>query len=224
MPETDDFLVEDESVDDVIAAFEAGEKHQTKRPLRPGITVLMAAHPARLSNGMVNEAFSSITAQTMQPDTVIMVNDLERKGAGRTRQKLLRMVETEWLAWCDSDDALYPNHLADLHKVAIETNSVYVYSWFDGGDPLGHFGLPFDPCRPHHSTITVLARTDLAQEVGFYESQRGQFSNEDWGWITGFAKLCCERGLKMTHVPIRSWHYRQGHGNSSGQPGRGDAR
>lgn len=192
--------------------------------MREGITVLVAAHPQRLRSGMVNEAFASITAQTLQPDTVIMVNDLERAGAGRTRQKLLRMVETEWLAWCDSDDLLYPNHLEDLYRVATETDSVFVFSYFDGGDPLGHFGRPFNPCTPHHTTITFLARTDLAQEVGFLETEpNSSFSQEDWHHIVGFSKLCCERGLKMTHLAKRSWHYRQGHGNSSGRPNQGDA-
>lgn len=193
--------------------------------LRPGITVLVACHPVRMSNGMLNEALASISAQTLQPDTIIVVNDLERAGAGRTRQKLLRMVETEWLAWCDSDDTLHPNHLADLHRVAVETDSAYVYSWCDGPDPLGHFGLPFDPCRPHHTMITVLARTDIAQEVGFPESSKStQVSNEDWAWMLGFSKICCERGLKMTHVPIKTWHYRMQGQNSSGQPTLGDAR
>ena len=193
--------------------------------LRPGITALIAAHPERLRNGMVNETFASVTAQTLQPDTIVMVNDLEKAGAGRTRQKLLRMVETEWLAWCDSDDSWYPNHLEDLYRVATETDSVYVYSWFDGGDPLGHFGLPFNPCTPHHTTITALVRTELAQEVGFTDTLRNSsFSNEDWGFITGIAALACERGLKMTHLAARTWHYRQQGQNSSGLPTRGDAK
>lgn len=192
--------------------------------MREGITALIAAHPQRLSNGMVNAAFASAVAQTLQPDTIVVVNDLERAGAGRTRQKLLRSVETTWLAWLDSDDTWYPNHLQDLYTAAVETDSVFVYSWFDGGDPLGHFGRPFNPCTPHHTTITFLARTDIAQEVGFPESaQNSSFSNEDYYHILGFSKICCERGLRMTHLPIRSWAYNQQGQNTSGLPGRGDA-
>lgn len=192
---------------------------------RPGITALVAAHPARLTSGLLNEAFGSITAQTMQPDTIIVVNDLERAGAGRTRQKLLRMVETEWLAWLDSDDHWYPNHLEDLYRVAMETNAVYAYSWFDApADPLGHFGLPFNPCTPHHTTITALVKTELLQEVGCADSQvDGRFSNEDWSMIAGIASLACERGLKITHLPKRTWYWRQQGQSTSGRPGQGDA-
>lgn len=193
--------------------------------LRPGITVLIACHPARLSNGLAVETFSSVARQSLQPDTVILVNDLERAGAGRTRQKLLRMVETEWLAWVDSDDVLLPSHLEKLYNHAQETGAVFVNSWFYAPhDPLGHYGKPLDPCNPHHTTITFMVKTELAQEVGFRESLTdGPFSEEDWGHISGIAALCCARGLKMSHLATRSWRWRQEGQNSSGKPDQGDA-
>jgi hypothetical protein len=192
--------------------------------LLPGITVCIAAHPARLGNGLLSRALNSVMAQTKQPDALVVVNDLERKGAGRTRQRLLDLVKTEWIAWLDSDDEWMPEHLEKLHRVAVETDSVYVYSWFHGYDPLGHFGLPFNPCTPHHTTMVSLVRTDIAREVGFPESAtEGKFSNEDWAFITSVAALACERGLKMTHLAEKTWTYHQGHGNSSGLPHQGDA-
>lgn len=191
---------------------------------RPGITVCIAAHPARLRNGMLNRALASVAAQTHQPDTILVVNDREHHGAGRTRQTLLRLVDTEWIAWLDSDDEWLPEHLEKLFNVAVATDSVYVFSYFHGGDPLGHFGRPFDPCHPHHTTMNVLVRTDIAKEVGFRDNAVGPFANEDWGFITGVAALACERGLKMTHLAERTWHYHQQGQNSSGQPGQGDAR
>ena len=198
---------------------------RARRVPRPGITVLVAAHPNRLRNGMLSRALNSVTAQTLQPASIVVVNDLEQQGAGATRKRLLDLVHTEWIAWLDSDDEWLPEHLEKLMRVAVETDSVYVYSWFHGGDPLGHFGIPFRPCTPHHTTMTVLVRTDLAQEVGFPEtSKEGHFSNEDWAFITGMARLCCERNLRMTHLAERTWTYHQGHHNSSGKPGQGDAR
>jgi len=194
--------------------------------LRPGITVLMACHPARLSNGLAIEALASIARQTLQPDTIILINDLEMAGAGRTRQKLLRMVETEWIAWLDSDDTWTPQHLEKLMHVAQETGSVYVSSYFHAPhDPLGHFGKPLDPCSMHHTTMVSLVRTDIAQEVGFPDSRiDSPFSDEDWAFISGVANLCCERGLKMTHLAERTWFYRQQGQNTSGLPihGKGD--
>lgn len=193
--------------------------------LLPGITVCIATHPARFRNGLLQRALVSVGEQMLQPRAVLVMNDVDREGAGSIRQRLLDLVNTEWIAWLDSDDEWYPGHLEKLMRVAEETGSVYVYSWFDGRDPLGHFGLPFNPCTPHHTTMGILERTDLAKEVGFPPSESGsRFSNEDWAHITGFAKLACERGLLMTHLAERTWVYHQGHGNSSGLPGQGDAR
>jgi hypothetical protein len=197
-----------------------------QKALEPGVTVCIAAHPARFLNGLVKRAFASACDQTRQPTRILILNDTGREGAGVIRQRLLDMVTTEWVAWLDSDDEWYPTHLEKLMRVAEETGAVYVYSWFDAlVDPLGHFGLPFNPCTPHHTTMNVLERTDLAKEVGFPPSAtEGRFSNEDWAHITGFAKLACERGLAMTHLAERTWRYHMGHGNSCGLPGQGDAR
>lgn len=191
--------------------------------LEPGITVLVAAHPARLRNGMLNRALTSVAAQTHQPQAVVVVNDTERQGAGSTRRTLLSFVKTQWIAWIDSDDEWLPEHLEKLYAVAVETESVYVFSYFHGGDPLGHFGRPFNVCAPHHTTMGILERTDIALEAGFDDSQPGPYSNEDWGHIVRFCKIACERGLKVTHLPERTWHYHQQGQNSSGQPDRGDA-
>lgn len=173
---------------------------------------------------MLNRALASVTAQTQIPERVLVQYDAEGKGAGWARRTLLSLVDTEWIAWLDSDDEWFPEHLEKLMAVAVATDSVFVYSWFQGGDPLGHFGLPFNPCTPHHTTMNVLVRTDIAKEVGFPDNEAGRFANEDWAFITGVAKLACERGLKMTHLAERTWHYHQQGQNSSGQPGQGDAR
>lgn len=191
--------------------------------LDPGISVLVAAHPARFSNRLLARALNSVIAQTEVPQAIHVVNDCERKGAGWTRRTLLGLVQTQWIAWIDSDDEWEPEHLAKLMSVATATDSVYVYSWFHGYDPLGHFGLPFNPCTPHHTTMAVLERTDIALEAGFVDSQDGRFSNEDWIHILRFSEICCDRGLKMTHLAEKTWTYHQGHGNSSGKPGQGDA-
>lgn len=192
--------------------------------LRPGITALVAAHPARFRGGLLTRALASVVAQTHIPEAILVVNDGERRGAGWTRQTLLRHVDTQWIAWIDSDDEWHPEHVEKLLRVAVETDAVFVYSWFHGHDPLGHFGLPFDPCRAHHTTMTHLVRTDIAKEVGFPDSAtQGTFSNEDWAFITGVAALCCERNLKMVHLPERTWTYHQHGQNSSGLPGQGDA-
>jgi hypothetical protein len=191
--------------------------------MNPGITVCIPVHESRVRNGMLNRALTSVTAQTLIPAAVLVAFDQDRRGAGYMRRLLLNQVATQWIAWLDSDDEWFPEHLAKLFQVATETDSVFVYSWFQGGDPLGHFGLPFNPCTPHHCTMGILERTDIAQEVSFPDSAEGGFSNEDWAHIIGFAGIACERGLKMTHLAEKTWIYHQQGQNTSGQPGQGDA-
>ena len=193
------------------------------RVLQPGITVLIATHPERQTSGLINRAFASVAAQTLQPAAVVIANDLDRLGAGATRRQLLDAVHTEWIAWLDSDDEWGPDHLSKLMQVATETDSVYVFSYFHGPDPIHHFGRPFNPCTPHHTTMNVLVRTDIAKEVGFQDNEIGPYANEDWAFITGVARIACERGLRMTHLAERTWTYHQHGQNSSGQPGQGDA-
>ena len=192
-------------------------------PTRPGVTVLVAAHPSRLASGLLTRALNSVYAQTHQPEVIVIVNDKQRIGAGHTRQQLLDHVQTEWIAWIDSDDEWETEHLAKCLYIAEATDAVYVYSWFHGPDPLGHFGLPFNPCTPHHTTMNVLVHTAIAKEVGFPASGAPPHSNEDWAFITGVSKLACERGLKMVHLAERTWHYHQHGQNSSGLPTQGDA-
>lgn len=190
--------------------------------LRPGITVLIAMHPGR-SESILLRAVASAFNQSLKPAAVHIVYDLERHGAGWTRKELLKSVDTQWIAWLDSDDEWESTHLEKLVSVARDTEAVYVFSWFHGPDPLGHFGLPFNPCTPHHTTMNVLVRTDIATQVGFPDSGNPPFSNEDWAFITGVSRLCCERGLKMVHLAERTWIYHQHGQNSSGLPGQGDA-
>lgn len=193
--------------------------------LLPGVTACVACHPARMTNGKLVRALASIAAQTHQPEAISVLNDTTRLGAGRMRQRLLNTVRTRWIAWLDSDDEWSPEHLERLITVAQETSSVFVYSWFwSVMDPLGHFGLPFNPCMPHHTTMTHLVRTDLAKRVGFRDNAIGPFANEDWGFITGVAEIACAEGLRMTHLAERTWTYHMEGQNSSGQPGQGDAR
>ncbi len=193
--------------------------------LRPGITACVAAHPARLRNGFLVRALDSIAKQTLQPDVILVVNDKEGQGAGWTRRTLLNQVNTEWMAWLDSDDYWFKDHLQKLWNLAQETDSVYTYSWFRAvHDPLGHYGKKFDPCSPHHTTITALMKTELAQEVGYPDSLKDSpYSEEDWFNISGIAKLACERGLNITHLPEITWFWEQGLQNTSGLPTRGDA-
>jgi hypothetical protein len=191
------------------------------------VTVVIPAHPARLHNGMLDRALASVYKQTLLPQAISVAIDTAGEGAAVNRQRALDGVKTNWIAFLDSDDELLPNHLQALTDVAKALDAVFVYSWFEPvgmADPLGHFGIPFDPLTPHHTTMTVLVRTDVAKEVGFTAAAAGSpFGNEDWLFILGVCEIAVDRGLKMIHLAERTWRY-HGHGlNTCGMPHKGDA-
>jgi hypothetical protein len=177
---------------------------------------------------MTKRAVGSVLGQTLPAAALVVVQDLARVGAAATRDRGLRKVTTEWVAFLDSDDQFKPEHLAELAACAEETGADYVYSWYlpigFGSDPLPHFGKVFDPTRPTQTTITTLVRTELAQTVGFREPPPGAtIGGERYGEDFQFTVECIEQGAKIVHLPKRTWLWNCHGANSSGQPGRGDA-
>src|SRR6188474_2644703 len=155
---------------------------QGLRMNRPTITVVTPTHPARVRNGMLLRAQQSVWAQTLLPDAHAVTYDLDREGAAATRQRALMMANTDFVAFLDSDDFFFADHLEQLMNHQQETGADFVYSWFKifqetpwGGQllehdpifPSTHFTRPFDPESPIETTITTLVRTELAKEIGF---------------------------------------------------------
>lgn len=198
--------------------------------MNPGITVAIPAHPRRISKGMLDRAIRSVWSQERQPAAVAVAVDQDHHGAPRTRQRALEMVKTHWVAFLDSDDYFWPEHLEVLATAAQETGADYIYSWFETNPaglspfPDGHFLDPWDPANPRQTTITTLVRTELALEVGFWDVEDGRrFPDglrvgEDWEFTLG-----CNRLGKIHHVVQRTWSWSMHGENSSGRPGQGDA-
>jgi len=200
------------------------------------IGVVIPTHPARWANGMMRRALDSVGNQTCPADGVSIFIDNERRGAPYARQQALEGNRLTWTAFLDSDDWFAPEHLAVLAEAQRETGADYVYSWYHlvaGGRvldhdtvfPPSHFEKPWDDAEPRQTTITMLVRTELAREVGFWAPTDeetfpdGLRVGEDWHFTLG----CLERGAKIHHVVQRTWYWEHHGANSSGRPGHGDA-
>jgi glycosyltransferase involved in cell wall biosynthesis len=180
------------------------------------ITVVTPTIPPRVCNGMLAASNTSVREQTLLPRGGISVAlDVDKVGAALTRQRALDSVRTEWVAFLDDDDWLYPSHLEVLYNLVTSHDADYAYSWFDGNDPFPmHRGRQMDPIQPHHTTMTVLVRTDLAMDVGFanHPDAPPAWSGEDWAFTLG----CIARGARFIGTDEVTWHYNVHGGNTSG--------
>jgi glycosyltransferase involved in cell wall biosynthesis len=182
------------------------------------ITVVIPTIAGR--EAMLARALASVQAQTM-PCQVIVELDSDRRGAAAARNRALAKVDSEWVAFCDDDDEWYPNHLRLCARHARLTGADVVYPGYDidGDDPIGCFGIPFDPFllhRRNYIPVTTLCRTELVRKVGGFSDRPDENGDpcEDWGlWLA-----LLDAGATFSHLPQRTWLW---HNNANGTRGRG---
>lgn len=167
--------------------------------------------------GLLQQAVYSAQHQTVEPRAIHVALDNEKKGAADTRQRALDMVDSEYVSFLDDDDLMYPHHLETHWALLRETGADVAYSWFDGNEPFpasSHRGKVWDPAGPHHITMTITVRTELAKQVGFapHPDAREDGAFEDWRFILGLNEL----GAKFIGTGLLTWHYRVWRGNTSG--------
>lgn len=186
------------------------------------VTVVIPTIPPRYVD-LLPRALMSVFAQEYQPTAIAVATDVQHDGAWITRQRALDMARTTWVAFLDDDDEFEPQHLRRLLEEAARTDADYVFSYFTPigmGDPLQLFGREFNPDDPHHTTMIVMVKTELAQDVGFTAPDTSDIvSGEDWRFILG----CVNKGAKIVHLPERTWRwhfhpYATSGPNTSGQP------
>jgi glycosyltransferase involved in cell wall biosynthesis len=189
------------------------------------ITVCMAIHPPRMGpGGLYERAVASVYAQTLPPAGGLAVAlDVDREGAAATRNRALELVETEWVAFVDSDDELLPDHLKLCARYATLSGVDVVYPGYDvagGDDPVNCFGLPFDAGllrRRNFIPVTTLCRTELVRDAGGFQERTDEHGDpcEDWGlWLS-----MLDNGATFGHLPQRTWRWHLGN-TTRGRPDR----
>lgn len=170
---------------------------------------------------LLTRALKSVAKQTEPVCAIAIAIDDQHQGAGPTRTRALRMVQTEWTAFMDDDDELLPDHLRLLLTAAREQEADVVWPWFKvigGTDPFPHArGVQLKPDNPHIFPICTLVRTELAQQAEFPGSDiTGEWIADDWP----FWRQIQELGARFHHIPDITWHWFHNSGNTSGRPDR----
>lgn len=165
-------------------------------------------------------ALRSVSEQTLSPAAVAIEHDHDRSGAAATRNRALEKVGTEWVAFLDDDDELYPNHLKLCARYATLQGVDVAYPGYDcDDDPVHCFGIPFDASllkRRNMIPVTTLCRTEKVLEAGGFQPHPDEHGNpnEDHGlWLA-----MLERGAKFGHLPVRTWRWNLG--GTKGRPDR----
>jgi glycosyltransferase involved in cell wall biosynthesis len=184
------------------------------------ITLVIPTIPPRAE--LLARALASVHAQSYPPAEVITMVDLQREGAAATRNRALDLVTTEYCAFLDDDDELYPDHLRRLARFARLNGADLVYPYFDADvDELNTFGLPFDPVllrQANFIPVTVLARTQALKDVGGFQQHPDRNGDpcEDWGlWLA-----LLDAGATLAHLPARTWRWHNGGPTTRGKSDR----
>jgi hypothetical protein len=210
----------------------------------PGITVVVPTIPPR--HQLLSRAHASVSGsidefrrrQFSVPVHLITVTDGAKLGAAATRDRGLRSVETEWVAFLDDDDEMLPGHLAALYGTALTHPAKPDYLWsrfqimfppesgrtaepgpqFLGAKAFEQWNDD-DPCQ---TTVTTLVRTQLALNAGgFVPPSDGQLvdgnaAGEDFR----FTMACRAAGGVFRHVPEVTWYWHHHGSNTSGRADR----
>jgi glycosyltransferase involved in cell wall biosynthesis len=187
------------------------------------IAVVVPTIPPRAA--LLERALSSVAAQTLQPDQVLVETDTDKEGPAFVRNRAASKAETTWLAFLDDDDELMPHHLQTLLDHQRETGADVVWPWFTvvgGGDPFPMFrGRQWVRDDPHIFPITALVRRSLFNLVGGFLPSRGQHpdgheTGEDFNlWLR-----LSDAGAIFSHTPETTWTWHHDSGNTSGLPSR----
>lgn len=216
----------------------ATAKARGRSVFRRDVTIVIPTHPGRLV--LLAEAFASAVAQEHPPTAVVVQVDNERRGAAWARNEALKSVRTHWVAFLDSDDVLYPEHLQVCLDAAEESGADLVYPYFDivgstdvlatseFGRVVNPEGIAFGPeqeqwlrQRGGFIPVTHLCRTDRVKKAGgfpqpnSFKVPEGNVSAdcEDYGLLIRLL----DRGARFRHVPRRTWCYRVHEDNTGGR-------
>ena len=203
-------------------------KISTPRAMPPHrISIVTPSIPTRATE--LVRALRSAAFQSFPPAAISVAVDLDREGAAVTRTRACQAVETEWIAFLDDDDELWPDHLLTLATAQAETGADVVYPWCEvvgGSDPFPQFeGQPWDPAAPHLFPITTLVRTEVVEAAGYFLGPRldpTEFDppdmtegGEDWPFWLRVNEIAT-----IHHHPERTWTWHHHGGNTSGRPDR----
>jgi len=154
------------------------------------------------------ECKRSVAAQSWSGEIYHAVGiDDKQEGAAVTRNKIVQGLDSsyEWIAFCDDDDMLLPEHLSVLVSASSGVDIVYSDCQEEGFTKTWQT-RPFDyesVRASNYIPVTVLMRRSMFEKVGGFKSE--PYPGEDQSlWLRAALS-----GAKFRYVPQVTWTYRQ---------------
>jgi glycosyltransferase involved in cell wall biosynthesis len=189
------------------------------------VAVVIPTIPGRET--ALQRALDSVHAQRRKPDQIVVERDSLRTGAAQSRNRAMRRVTADVVAWLDDDDEFLPNHLIACMRVLERDSSVdLVYPrprMIGGPDPtaVSHqgrlvlpWGLRFGPEQEAHLRnrgsfipMTHLVRTETVRKAdGFPEGftlPDGRYRGEDEAYLIRML----DAGARFEHLDAKTWRW-----------------
>lgn len=166
------------------------------------VAVVTASLPERAAR--LAEAAASVAAQTAQPAAHLIGVDYARRGPEAVRNDLVAGATTDWVAFLDDDDLLFPHHLATLLAASADADVVYSFCEVEGrGGWTPNHDFDAAVLRSYNFIpVTALVRRAAFVLAGGFAG--GTHPTEDWDlW-----RRLLDGGAVFRCVPEVTWRYR----------------
>ena len=165
------------------------------------VTVITPSLPER--SQVLKDAIDSVTAQEHSVSGHFVGVDHQKEGPVIVRNKLIGLVDTEWTAFLDDDDVLFPNHFSTMAANTDGADLIWTWCTSEGRGTFNP-NSSFDERRlrqdGNYIPMTVAVKTELLNEVGGFVDH----PQEDWHlWVR-----LLDAGARFKNVPVITWNYR----------------
>lgn len=171
------------------------------------VTILTPTIPGR--EALLAEAAASVAAQTTRCYHLSLL-DANGDGPAWTRNRLLGLVQTEYVGFLDDDDLLLPRHVEALMPFLDWADLAWSHCRTVFGEGVAPIQV-FQPLRPDYTQIigggrnfipvTVLARTESIRSAGGFDPADRFEDYELW-------RRMLNASMRFAHLPETTWVYR----------------
>jgi hypothetical protein len=157
---------------------------------------------------LLEECKASVKAQTWDGEILHAVEeDCYKVGAATMRNTIVQGIDQsyEWLAFCDDDDLIMPEHIAVLAAASEGADVIYSDCQEEGFVKTWHTReFNYDEVKAsNYIPVTCLFRRSMFEKIGGFDLKH--YPGEDqWTFLNA-----ASAGARFKYVPQVTWTYRQ---------------